>query len=346
MLVSLYNKYNIEALAYGWLIGASLFCILSGIITIRILKPRFIIRPGSGIELFKATILVSIIEGIPLLYPAIDRFFAAKYLGEGQIAALRYAIVLILTPASIFVMSFNVASFPWISDYSSSDRSEKLTKLYKDSIRLLIYTMGITSAGIIIYSKEIVKVVFQRGAFDSQSLMLTYEPFMYYAMGLLFYSIFTFQNKFYFAQKRLTRLGIIFLTLLIIKVIFNRCLVLPLEQNGLALATVAAWFAGFAIMSLDLNRQLKIKIDFSALKYLLRMMIPLSVVSCYWLLIRNAWLTISDEKNIIVFIKLVLIAISGLALYILLSFVFKVQEGSKIHKYIKSGLPSTQEGKV
>jgi len=342
VLISLYDKYEIEALAYGWLLGASFFCIISGIIVIRILKPRPVVERKIGIVLIKATILVAIIQAIPLFYPAIDRFFAVRYLADGYITALRYSMVLFQIPAGIFVMSFNTASYPWISDFSSADRLDRLSNLYKESIRLLIYTMGIIAMGIMIFSKEIVKVAFQRGAFDSQSLVLTADPLMYYAAGLPFYSFYVFQIKFYFAGERSARLGVIFAVLLFIKIILSNILVIHLEQSGLALATVVAWFVGFVIMTVDLKRQLKISINDLSFKYILRILTAILLVSGYWVIIRLVWIDVFDERINVILMKLVLIAISGLACYIYLSYLLKIKEFNKIYKMVQKYIPFGQ----
>ena len=57
-------------------------------------------------------------------------------LGTGFISALKYALVLHQLPIGIFIVAFNVAVFPWISDYSAAEKKEKLESLYYEGISL------------------------------------------------------------------------------------------------------------------------------------------------------------------------------------------------------------------
>lgn len=130
-LLLLYKDYSILSLAYGWLAGSIVLFLINGIFAVYIVGIRF------TVSLWKPwvkTILISVIavaavQSMPLMYPLIDRYIVANYLGQGEISALRYALILMQIPTGIIIVSFNVATFPWISDLSSSAALEQQNKL-------------------------------------------------------------------------------------------------------------------------------------------------------------------------------------------------------------------------
>jgi len=262
-LVVMYDRFRVDALAYGWLIASAMLAAFNGYFVLKAVRPslfsrlRFeFVRP-----LLMFTLAVSIVEGIALLYPVVDRYLAAAFLGEGQIAALRYATFLIHIPTGMFIVAFTQASFPWISDLSVSSERDKLQRLYTRSVRLILFTMGFVAATTLMFPREFVRLAFERGAFDARSLDLTSSPVFYLALGIAFYSVYLFQIKFYYARMTLRRLGVILTVMLVLKIVLSLALVQPMQQNGLALATAITWLVGAVVMTADLGKTLRISLD-------------------------------------------------------------------------------------
>lgn len=342
LIFQLYDKLNIEALAYGWLLASVALFLYNGFFAFLLVKPP----PFAGVRLsalspmLRVTATVAAIECIALIYPVVDRYLAAKYLGEGQIAALRYATFLVHIPTGIFVASFSSASFPWISDLSAPEAAERLKKLYCESVRLLVFVMGLVAAGMMIFSTEIVRVAFQRGAFDLHSLDLTVSPFMFLALGIVFYSVYLFQMRIYYARAALFRLGMILLTMLLIKAVLSRMLVNPMEQDGLALATSIAWLCGCIIITVDLSRMLRLSIRDLLFPSIYKMMLGIGVVALFWLAIAWLWPGMGSDSLFEVFFRLALLALMGTLIYIGLAVVFKLPEPKKVLESIRSRILS------
>jgi len=83
----------------------------------------------------------------------------------------------------------------------------------------------------------------------------------YLALGIVFYSVYLFQIKFYYARMTLRRLGIILTFMLLLKILLSLVLVQPMQQNGLALATAITWLCGAIIMTRDLGKTLRVSIS-------------------------------------------------------------------------------------
>ena len=337
-LFMFYEGANIASLAYGWLFGSIALFLYNGIFATRMIGLHMVqFTTQRWVKaVFISVLSVAVVQSIPLVYSLIDRYLAARYLAAGQIAALRYAMLLIQIPIGIIVVAFNIASFPWISDYSSRGQAEKLKRLYSESIRQLIFVMGIISIGILIFSSEIVTVAFKRGTFDNISAELTAGPLMYYAIGTLFYSIYIFQMRFYYAKPALLRLGLISVFLLILKLGLSLLLIGPMEHNGLALATTITWSCGFIIMTFDLSRYLNMTIKHLVTASVLKSLLLVAIVAGFWVASIAVWPGAVNGPMEAMFLRLMVLFCSGIGLYLGLAFLMKLPEPKRVLTAIKT----------
>jgi putative peptidoglycan lipid II flippase len=332
-LVTLYGSQNINALALGWLFGSTTLFLYNGLSATRIVgwKGSITFNFSWASLLLKSVVFVIIIQSIPFFYIVVDRYLAANYLDAGHISALKFALVLYQLPIGIFIWAINVAAFPWISDYSSSENSRKLSDLYHDSVRLIIFVIGFTSAGIILFSNEIVAIAFLRGEFNIVSLELTSEPLRYYSIGALFYSIYIFQMRFYYARRALFRLGVILLSSLAIKIIFSLLLIGPMDHNGLALAMVLSWSFGFGFMTIDMNRFLKTRWSDLLSGTPAKIMLNILIVAAFWVILKLAWPYDAGMPFVESLTRFLILGFAGLGIYVGLAFLMRLPEPLKVY---------------
>jgi len=329
-LFIMYNKFNIESLAYGWLFGSIVLFICNGWAALKVVKPhmRITIYDPWFRLIFKSIVFISIIETISMVYPVIDRYLATQYLEPGYISALRYAMVIIVLPNRIFAIAFSTASFPWISDLSQNGDMIKLKSMYQDSVRMLFFIMGLVVIGVAVYADQIVQLALQRGAFDENSLQITAGPLRIYALGIAFNAVYIYQMRLYYARMEYKRLGLIKLIMLVVKIILSIILVLDLKQNGLALATSLAWFVGFLIMSIDLNRRIGFSIK--NLIFVDSYKIPLVLLATVLFFISADKIWAVGNLQMEIFLKLVVLGVTGSALYFGLAYMLKIPEPKKL----------------
>ncbi|RLC85033.1 MAG: hypothetical protein DRI37_08415 [Chloroflexi bacterium] len=291
-------------------------------------------------KLIKAVLAVAVVECIALSFPVVDRYLAAAYLGEGQIAALRYATFLIHLPTGIFVVSLAMASFPWITDLAVPGYVEKLQKLYSDNVRLVVFTMGFVAVGVSIFAGDLVRVAFQRGAFDTQSLALTTGPLIFFALGVVFYSIYMIQMRFYYAHSARVRLGVILTGMLAVKIVLSLILMGPMEHNGLALATSLAWMGGCLIMTLDLRKTLGVSLKNLSFSIVLKIVFSLLLTALLWIALSRLWPDDHAGSLLMSFVRVVLLGVAGMILYVGLAATFKLPELQQVVSLIRSKLTS------
>ena len=321
---------TITALAYGWLFASIVLFLLHAAAAFGLLRPSPKLSGAAMAPMFRLTLSVAAIEAAFLVFPAVDRYLALRFLGEGEIAALRYALFVSQLPPGMLVVTFSAAAFPWITDLAADIEPEKLKEFYRDSVRMVMYVMLPVVTGMIIFSYEVIQVAFQRGAFDSYSVVLTSGPLYYYSLGLLFYSVYFYQIRYYYAKQLLARLGIILAGSLAVKLIASWLLIGPLGHNGLALATSIAWLSSFLIMTIDLKRTAGLSFISGSRKWALTATPALAVTIGFWFVIANVWQVVGGYTLLARGLRLTAIGASGMGVYLILGLLFKTPEALRL----------------
>jgi putative peptidoglycan lipid II flippase len=325
---ALYDKIDIESLAYGWLFASIAIFILNGFVAFKIVHPGFISnisKKWMNIAL-RSVFAVATVESISLLFPVIDRLFASICLGVGEIAGLRYALIIFSMPMAIIAASYNIASFPWISEMVVQKNMENIIIFLRKSTNFLIYVMGYLAIFIYLYSEQIVFLAFQRGAFSGSSLTLTSSPLKFFAIGLLFQSLFIFFMRFYYARRKMYRLAGILIIILVLKTILSFLLVNSMGNGGLALATSVARIIGLIIIILDLGRELKLSITNIIFRSSVKISACLLPISLFLIIAKFLWLPTGNPDFIYNFINLGIVFGLGSLLYIGLGYLLKIEE--------------------
>jgi putative peptidoglycan lipid II flippase len=124
----------------------------------------------------------------------------ASYLQEGAIAAISYSKKIVELPIVIFPTILGIVVFPYFSQLAIEKDQQRLSFLLSESFRWLAIAFIPVSAFFFIYAFPIIEIIFQRGAFNADSTLLTSRPLAVYSVGMLFFAIETIVVFFYFAN--------------------------------------------------------------------------------------------------------------------------------------------------
>ena len=111
----------------------------------------------------------------------VDRTIAST-LVEGSISALSYANKLNQFVMGMFIVSISSVVYPMLSKLSTENNKVEFNKSIVTAFSTVILLVIPISVGAIILSTPIVKILFQRGAFDERATYMT-------SIALIFYSI-------------------------------------------------------------------------------------------------------------------------------------------------------------
>jgi putative peptidoglycan lipid II flippase len=261
-LKGLFNE-PIIALAIGVLIGGVLQLAMQWPFLIRMgvrLKPDFRFNhPGLRQvgKLMIPTFIGSAVYQINIFIGTI----LASLLPGGSVSFLYYADRLVELPLGVFAIAVGTASLPSFSEQVSTGDFENLKKTVSFSLRLILFITVPATVALIALRVPIISVLFQRGAFDSQSTLLTAQALLCYAVGLwAFSTIRVIDSAFFSIQDRKSPLKAAFISLFV-NVVCSVILMFPLKHGGLALATSIASAVNVIILAVILKKKIGIFLD-------------------------------------------------------------------------------------
>jgi putative peptidoglycan lipid II flippase len=199
--------------------------------------------------------IILTIETIGQLNVVVDRFFIS-ILPTGGLSALNYANTVYQIAIGAFGVTVGTVIFPTMSEYAVSENREKLIQLFSKAIRwVLVATIPVVLASLV-FSREIVTVMFQRGAFDEQASLMTANALQCFSIGLAGFVSYIILAKIYYALHKELVLLAATGTALLLKVFLSRWLVQHYFHRGLALATSCAGIFSAMILALWLRRSM------------------------------------------------------------------------------------------
>jgi putative peptidoglycan lipid II flippase len=130
----------------------------------------------------------------------IDNFFASK-LRVGSVTALAYGYKLIEFAYVAIAEPLAVVVFPYFSDLAIQKDHEKLTEILMTTLRTVILIF--TPLGVCLFALRypVVRLLFERGEFDTISTQLTVTALTYYSLGIVCFAVDVILLRFYFSMS-------------------------------------------------------------------------------------------------------------------------------------------------
>lgn len=118
------------------------------------------------------------------LNSVIDRILASN-ISEGAIASLLYAFRLRGIATGIFITPIVTLTFPKLAKHSNNENEVEVSNLTHKSLFVVFLLLAPLTLIFIIFNKEIIQILFERGNFDSRATEMTSSVFLGYAIGIL-----------------------------------------------------------------------------------------------------------------------------------------------------------------
>lgn len=162
---------------------------------------------------------LSILLFLQLVY-FVERYFASK-LGEGTISGLSYAFRLAQFPNWVFIAAISIVMLPALSRACSCRDYWKLRKLFLKAIGMSLLITVPCALILSVGSKQIVEVLFMRGAFNGESLVITSGILTGYAWAIVGQSISVVGIRYWLAVGKLSFSVLAGLISTVITVLYN-----------------------------------------------------------------------------------------------------------------------------
>lgn len=246
----------------------------------------------------------------------IDRLMAAS-IGPWAPAALFFSERLIYFPQGIFATALGTVLLPAFSGHAASANHPQMLRTIHLSLRNLLYVMIPASIGLLVLARPIVQMIFEWRTFSTTSTDYTTVALMFYAPGLLVFSLSkVLVPAFYALQDTRTpvrvAMGSVALKLAL-SVLFILTWPTAIKHGGLALATVLGEAVSGTVLAILLHRRLGSPgwkaIGTSALRCLVASAIMAGAAwsVCRWVM---QWGGLTGTPDKVIQIVAVLIAIS------------------------------------
>ena len=219
--------------------------------------PKTLRHPGA-MKIGKLLIPRMLGSGVYQLSILIDTFCASlsSIVGQGGISAIYYANRIIQAPMGIFGVAMASAVLPTLSGLFHRNEVDSLKRTIIFSLENIFFVMCPSTVILVLFSRPIIRIFFERGEFALYSTMITSSALSYYALGLLsFGGIKILVSAFYALQDTKTP-AVVAAFCLAINAALNFILMFPLKVGGIALASAIAGTADFLILFYILDKRL------------------------------------------------------------------------------------------
>lgn len=263
----------------------------------------------------------------------IDRMLAST-LEQGSISALNYGNRLLQLILGIFITAIITVLFPLISSEILRHEKNKAQKLIKSGINIILIISIPSTIGMIIFAEPLVRIVFERGEFDSKATTMTVTALVFYSIGLFGMSLKLFLDKiFYSLQDTRTPMVNSVITVLL-NIVLSVILINFMQHSGLAFATSISITVSSTLMILLLKNRIKIlkirQIFISGIKVLIASLIMGLIV--YNLYIKYV---VNMSKNIYLELGLLILLIFiSAVIYLAIIYLFRVYEIKWIYRLL------------
>lgn len=313
--------YGIIAVSIGTVIGS----ILQVLIQLPVFLKKFKYYPVLGLqnlntkEMFVMALPVLLGSMVQQVNSVVDRMLASR-LSDGNVSAIKYANMLIGFVLGVIIMAIATVVYSQLSKLSSLEHKISFNRVVRRSLAIMVILLLPLTAGAVIFSSDIIRIVYQRGAFDTGATSLTASIFAFYALGMVPMGLTEVLTRGFFAlkdSKTPMKIGIASVS---INIVLNFILVRFLEARGLALASaISITFSAIFLCKL-LSRRIGKQCFTEFLAELPR------IVMCAVLAVIIALLINSLLLNYIVFIRFPIVMFVAGSVYVMSLILLKVDE--------------------
>lgn len=266
----------------------------------------------------------------------VDRSLAST-ISDGIVSILNYANKLNSVIIVMFISTLTSVIYPMLAKLANDKDKDELRKMVVKGINIIVLLILPISIGAITLSQPIIKILFERGAFNSSETIMTSQVLLFYAMGMVPYGITDLLSKVFYTLQD-TKTPVINASLsMAINIVLNFILIRFMAQNGLAFATS---IASFIYMILLFRKLTNVLGDFGQNKIYVTTFKSLSSVLVMAFITRYSYILVSNLNlgMITEYLALVCSILVGAFVYMSMLIVLKVDEITNIIHMVKDKL--------
>ncbi|MDR0408719.1 MAG: murein biosynthesis integral membrane protein MurJ [Campylobacteraceae bacterium] len=213
-------------------------------------------------KVFYKNFFHSVLGGSTVQLSSFIDTWLASFLAAGSISYLYYANRIFQLPLALFAIALSIGIFPRITKLIKNSNESEAIKLLTKGFWFLTFLLSASALGGILLCEPIIKILFERGSFNSNDTVICAEVLSMYLLGLVPFGLSRVFSLWLFAQQRQKEAAMISAVSLGCGALLSFALVYILGVIGLALANS---ISGLLLFILTI-RAFGIKIFFSIIK--------------------------------------------------------------------------------
>ena len=186
----------------------------------------------------------------------IDRTLAST-IGSGAISTLNYANRLNDFVVSLFVLSIITVIYPKLAKVADLNNKDKFVDTLVSTCNSIVLLVMPITVGTICLATPIVRLLFQRGAFDENATKMTSIALILYSIGLVAIGLREILTRTFYSLSDTKTPMINGSIAILINILLNLIFIRILGYAGLALATSISTIIGVILLSKSLKKKIK-----------------------------------------------------------------------------------------
>jgi len=257
-VVLLFRHLGIYSMAIGTIVGSLMHLVVKlPQLKTSPLKYRYTINfKHKGVrEIFSLMLPILLSLGAVQLNNGVDNFFALN-LGGGNTTALTLSWRVANLPLGVFSVAIVTVLYPLLSRQAAGDDTKGIKESFSLGVREIGYMMIPATAGLVILSYPIIKVLFERYNFSPGDTKKVAYILIFHSLGLIFFGLLMILNRIFYAFKNVkTPLKIASFSI-IVNLILDWILIKFMGVSGLALSTSLVALCNVVILVVILRKKI------------------------------------------------------------------------------------------
>ena len=272
------------------------------------------------IKLFAPGIFGASIYQINLL---VSTAFAGA-IGEGRVSAVTFATRIHEFVLGVFAVSVATVMLPTLNKLITDNKKDEAVETLSYSLRLVALVTIPATFGFIVLGKEIVRMIFEYGAFSSKSTYLVSSALRYLSVSLFFVASYRILVQSFYAMKDMkTPVYIAFFTFIINAVSNYLCVyVFKFDIIGISISSVIANIVSFCILYVLLIKRMAIKSIINKKIEVVKTIISslFMAAAVYGL---KYYILYNSDSRIFFIIKVFIVILFGVLIYSVVNIIFR-----------------------
>jgi len=261
----------------------------------------------------------------------VTRALAAS-IGADQSSYYFYAFTIMMLPLGIFGMAVSTAAFPTMAAQYAVGQVQELRRTFMSTLRSILYLSIPSSFLVMVLSVPLIQLLMQHGSFTATDTTYTAGVLIFFAIGITGLAAVEILVRSFYAMQDSRTPVYVSLVQFVFAIALSVVLKYPMGVNGLALAgSVASILEAITLFAL-----IRTRMDYFDLHPLMGFLarvcvasVAAAVLSGAIFYLVNIALPITQLGLIAIVLELIRLAVAaipGLAFYVWLSWVFRLEE--------------------